>query len=145
MESPSSTIWFMTGFSCAARESETSKSVPATPPAINRHLSSPSSMVSELTKESRDGGDEPTIGRLENDGCGRPLAERGIDAPGMEDERDAAVEELPADECAVGIAEIEIQYTRRDVRVRGQTQRLVKASSGQHLGACSLQVPRDVE
>ena len=81
--------------------------------------------VRELAKESRDGGNEPTIGRLENDGCGRPLAERGIDAPGMEDERDAAVEELPADERAVGIAEIEIQNTCRDVWVPGQTQRLV--------------------
>src|SRR5204863_9147259 len=102
-------------------------------------------MVSELTKEAREGGDEPSIGRLENDGCGRPLAERGIDAPGVEDERDAAVEELPADEGAVGIAEIEIQYTSRDVGVPGQTQRLVQVSSGQHLCACSLQVPRDVE
>ena len=52
------------------------------------------SSIAALAEKSRDGGDESVSGRLENDRCGRPLPERGIDPPGMEDERDAAVEEL---------------------------------------------------
>ena len=103
------------------------------------------SSIAALAEKSRDGGDQSVSGWLENNGCGRPPPERGIDPPSMEDERDAAVEELPADERAVRIAEIEIQDARRDVGVSGQTERLVQMRSGQHLCAGRLQAPRGVE
>ena|SRR5947207_7861368 len=102
-------------------------------------------MVRVLAKEPRNGGDEPTIGRLENNGCGRPLPECGIDSPGMDDERDTAVEELPAYERTVCIPKIEIQYTRREVSMTRQTQCLVQMRSGEHLCGGSLQAPRSVE
>jgi len=64
----------------------------------------------ELSEQLGDCGDQAVRGRFQDHGGGRPLSERAVDPPGVEDERDAAVDQSPADGGAVGIAQIKIQY-----------------------------------
>ena len=81
--------------------------------------------------------------RFQDNGRGGPLPERCVKAPSVENEGDPAVHELPADRGAVGAPEIEVQYTRRDVGIGGELERLVDPGRGHDGGSCILKTPRD--
>ena len=76
---------------------------------------------------------------LQDDRRRRPLAERAVDPAGVEDEGDAPIHKLPADRRAVGVAEIEIQDTCRQIRVVRQTKRLVQVRRGKNRCSGALQ------
>src|SRR5215471_9007119 len=92
-----------------------------------------------LAEQRRDSVNQTMRRRLQNDRCRRPLSERAVDSARVEYEGDATIHELPADRRAVGLAEIEIQDARRQIRVVRQTKRVVQLRRGKNHSSRALQ------
>lgn len=101
--------------------------------------------ICELSEQPNDARDQEVRGRLQDHRRRRPLPEGAIKTPGVEDEGDAAVEELPTHSGAVGVSKVKVQHTGRNVGVTGQIERRVQSGSGKHRRAGILEAARDVD
>ena len=101
--------------------------------------------ICELSEQPNDARDQAVSGRFQYHRRRRPLPEGAIKTPGVEDERNAAVDELPAYSGAVGVSEVKVQNAGRKVGVTSQVERLVQSGGGQYRRAGILEAFCDVK